>query len=160
MKAPELTVNPENIVYVKDILARGVSRSHDLIDANTGQTKTFTFTDNNTRIPIPFRFIRPLLSNEGFEVTKDLEGLNVLKIQQNEKDAAGNHIRLRSDQVIANLDELTTDALLLRAQEKDSSISRKKGSMKKEDIITFLLTTQAEEDEDGYSLIDDEDEEV
>lgn len=120
---------------VRDLNAIDCARAHDLVDA-AGKVELYTFQPRQyTEIPLALA-ARWLIGNKGFEVLGP-DG-QVLTLQtQGQETTGGNALVLRPDQVIAALDELTVESLLVRCNAKgENRLTRSSG---KKAMVEFLM---------------------
>ena len=118
---------------VKDLNAITEVRKHDLLDAD-GKIVPFEFKPHQyTAVPLTMA-TRFLVGNSGFEVLGP-DG-QVLRLMAQPQTGAGPGVVLRPDQVIAALDELTLDALVIRAVAKGGKFAKASG---KKAVVEFLV---------------------
>jgi hypothetical protein len=96
-------------LMVRDLLAVQAPRVHEVAPG-----KRFTLkADEDTALP--YEFAQRLVGSEGFEVRMvTAEGKAIVLRHQQANDAKGDKATLRADQVIAELGELTGEALAKR----------------------------------------------
>lgn len=111
------------------------ARSHD-IQMNDGSVKSFQFPNESSYIPVPAEVAMRLSRIPSFEV-KDSRGLTVIPQQVEEETGMGEVVSLAADQVIANLNELTKEALTLRANSPELG-GKFKANTSKETLIQFI----------------------
>ena len=137
----------------KDKNAYRGSRTHELILSN-GNIEKITFPNETAAVPVSTEVALKLSRIDGFEV-KDTKGLIVIPQQVEEETSLGEVISLASDQVIANLSELTKEALILRANEVGGTF---KGNTPKETLIQFLVDYNVANPSSAESGMDFDDE--
>jgi hypothetical protein len=111
------------------------SRAHDVV-LNDGTVKNYAFPNESTFIPVPTEVAMKLSKIPGFEV-KDTRGLVVVPQQIEEQTGLNEIVSLSSDQVIANLNELTKEALIVRANAPELG-GKFKNNASKESLVQFL----------------------
>jgi hypothetical protein len=121
----------EEKLYVRDLLAVN-PREHDLVDASN-QIHNVIFSNQMDIKEVPYSAGIRLATNDSFEV-RDADG-NILTATEREGDA-GAPIRLLTNQVVADLDELTQDSLIQRC--RDLGFPASKRTSKKE-MCEFIL---------------------
>jgi hypothetical protein len=119
----------------RDLLAVDGPRTHDFPD-ESGKLRSITFEPRRF-VAVPMDVAMILVGNEGFEV-RDPNG-TPLKVQKHTGPVGNQGIVLRPDEVVAKLDELSTEALLERAKRFPEG-----GKLKKADgraaLISFILS--------------------
>lgn len=134
----------ERTLEVSDILAdrAGVSRTHTLLDA-TGAAHDFTFVAGQ-RTAVPFGMAFGLVANPGFAVYDDKSGR---RIKADPARSAMAKLDLKPDETVANLEELTREALLARARRLPGGETLAPGTAK-HDVVLFVMAggVQAERD--------------
>ena len=119
---------------VRDLNARDEAREHDLVAAD-GSVKRYRFEPRqHTEMPLALA-TRWLVGNIGFEVLGP-DGQRLALVPQAQQAAQGPGLVLRPDQVVASLDELRLEALLVRANAAGGKFARTAGKRR---LIEFLL---------------------
>ena len=118
-------------------------RSHEIItgmDGDIAITKSYEFTPHQ-RVEMPFEHAVKFLPHDAFIVTKDEEGKERFDPTPS-KPSEGATIKIAPNQVIANLSELTVDALVIRSNQVAGGEKLRKQDGK--DTLIAFLTEQAE----------------
>ena len=147
-----------DLYSVTDLLTRDLGpRQHELANPATGKVERFKFSEGEaTRCPRGAALV--LAALPGFEV-QDPKG-RTFRIETQRRAAPARD--LGPDEVVARLEELTSEALLARCQaEPDCPLGK---SARKTELVDWLLTRArpaaappaAEEDELGEIEIGDE----
>jgi len=135
---PQPTTGKTLFVLDSTANARFPTRTHDLIvgyDEEIPLVQTYTFTAHK-RLEMPFAHAVKFLKIAEFVVSEDAEGKRRYDPTPSGKQA-GMPVR-DSNQVVANLSELTIDALLIRCNQMTGgeTITKRDG---KEAMIDFLI---------------------
>lgn len=126
----------DKTMKVRDILGSEahIARTHVLRD-NTGREHTFVFPPG-THVEVPYEIALRLIPIDGFEVLDAKTGRRIVVDQ-----ARGQltKLDLKPDEVIANLEELTRDSLMVRARNLPGGDKLGQGSAKS-DLVAFIMT--------------------
>lgn len=120
---------PEPMCKVLDLTAKKDARIHDLWDRSV--LRRYTFKPDEER-ELPMRVAAPLVANAGFRVTDD-RGIVLRTV---ERTVNGERVSMRSDQVVARLDELTKEALIERVREAGGDPAKLRT---KEELAAWLI---------------------
>jgi hypothetical protein len=115
------------------------TRTHDIMYQGRRAQVTFNY-GNPLRLPIDVAL--KFLKDEAFVVT-DEDG-NQYDPTPKAPEAAGAEFKLAPDEIVAKLDELTQEALYLRAKQLNGSDHIKKGTPKTE-LVAFLAAQRLTE---------------
>jgi len=128
------TAVSEVVYTARDKNAKRGSRVHE-VRLNDGSTRAFTFPSDAARVEVPVDVAISLSRIPSFEVM-DSRGLIVVPQQIEEQTNLGEVVSLAADQVIANLSELTKEALVSRANDLGAGF---KSNHAKEAVIKFIV---------------------
>lgn len=130
-----MTAVQEPIYTARDKNAYRGARTHEFLMSD-GNIERLTFPNDMSFIAINNPELAIKISRiEGFEV-KDKRGMIIVPQQIDEETNLGEVVSLASDQVIANLSELTKEALIMRANEVGGTF---KANTPKETLIQFII---------------------
>lgn len=119
---------------VTDLTASKGPRTHDFRHTDGKHIKKVTFPNDESAVEIPVDYARGLIGIDGFRVT-DLKGIE--QKPRVEYDMYNNAVTLPPSKVIADVEELTQAALLVRAAKVPGSDF--KGNASREALINFLM---------------------
>lgn len=151
----------ETTYFVIDTRATQGARTHEMVNAQ-GRIVQYKFPDFVTAIPVPHSHAMLFSAISGFEVyDKDQNQITTKTVASSTGTAA---LTLRADEVIANLDELTVEALRARALKIPGNTPKTvPARTRREELVAMLVKAgkpkfeEADDDEDD--LIDAEDDE-
>lgn len=151
----------ETTYFVIDTRATQGARTHEMVNAQ-GRIVQYKFPDFVTAIPVPHSHAMLFSAIAGFEVyDKDQNQITTKTVASATGSAA---LTLRADEVIANLDELTVEALRARVLKIPGNTPKTvPARTRREELVAILVKAgkpkfeEADDDEDD--LIDAEDDE-
>lgn len=150
----------ETTYFVIDTHATQGARTHEMVTASN-RIVQYKFPDFVTAIPVPHSHAMRFSAIEGFEVyDKDQNQITTKTVTGTTGTAA---LTLRADEVIANLDELTAEALRLRVLKIPGNTPKTvPARTRREELVAILVKAGKpkfeEDDGEGDDLIDADDE--
>lgn len=150
----------ETTYYVVDTNATNGPRIHDMVNAQ-GRIIRYEFKDFVTATAVPHSHAMRFSAIPGFEVyDSDQNAITTKEVKGASGSAA---LTLRADEVIANLEELTVEALRARVLKiPEHGNPKAVARMKRDDLVAKLVAAGKprieidDEDGDGDDLIDAE----
>lgn len=147
----------ETIYYVVDTHATQGPRIHDMVNAQ-GRIVRYEFKDFVTATPVPHSHAMRFSTIPGFEVyDRDQNKITTKEVEGASGSAA---LTLRADEVIANLEELTVEALRARVLKIPEHANPKAiARMKRDELVSKLVAAgkpriELDDEDDGDDLID------